>query len=140
MPASQSPSVAILHIDSQLRRRLVARRFDLTEKEFCIDDTQVLPAPCFVDAGASLLVPINGVGDEDVGGILVIGGGSCEYIGCTPPKSPASTTPGKQTKSSKGKAHPPGLAKKRVRENSTASVNGENKCLKIDIPLDDVTA
>jgi hypothetical protein len=141
-PASshRSPTVAILHIDPHLERQLVVRRFDLIEKELSIDDTHVLPA-VVVHSHASLLVPVTGVGDGDDGGILVIGGGSCEYICCSPLKHSASVTLGKQPKDFKGKATSPVLArKKRVRESSTASLTGENKSLKIDIPLDDVTA
>lgn len=138
VPASsyhRSPTVAILHIDPYLRRRLVVRHFDLIEKELSTDDAQVFPD---VDSRASLLVPVNGLGHGDDGGILVVGGSSCEYI---PLKDSASATPGKQVKDLKGKATSPEVArKKRVRGGSTTSLTAENKCLKTDIPLADVTA
>lgn len=139
LTSPRSPTIAILHVDSHLRRQLVARHFDLTERELSAAD-DVFSSPRFVDPRASLLVPIYGVGDGDSGGILAIGGGSCEYIGCSRLKDPASVAPRKHSKSTKGKSPSPELAKKRVREVSTPGLTGENGHLKIEIPLGDVTA
>lgn len=142
-----SPILAILHIDSHLRRQLIARSLDLTEKELSSDDSKILPVPMFVDPGASLLIPVNGISSNangDRGGILVLGGGVCQYIPCSPPtlKTPPSPT---RQKKDKGKAtsldSPEGGKKKRARENSTASLSGESNIgIQINIPFEEVSA
>lgn len=143
-----SPILAILHIDSHLRRQLIARSLDLKEKELSSDGSGVLPVPMFVDPGASLLIPVSGTSSNasgDRGGVLVVGGGVCQYIPCSPPTLKTPPSPTRQKKDVKGKStslgSPEGGKKKRARENSTTSLSGgSNPGIQINIPFEEVSA
>lgn len=148
MPSSSSsPVLAILHIDSQLRRQIITRRIDVKEKEAALDDSLILPIPLFVDSDAEMLIPVNGASDGSSGkiskgGIIIVGGGSCQYLPCEEPKASSASTEkatkssGKQKKTINFKTSPTTSNKrKRTRDNSTNSIAGENPGLKTDVPF-----
>ncbi|KAG8896128.1 hypothetical protein FRB99_009058 [Tulasnella sp. 403] len=79
IPASSSKLIlAVLSEDHNGRMHVVARELKLDEQELSYEHSSAL-AGGFAQNGASLIIPING--SRKLGGILVVGGGSCHFFG-----------------------------------------------------------
>lgn len=74
----ESYVVSYLYIDHKLQRYVVSRSIDISDKELSIEPyLGIDPIP--VQADADLIVPIKGSSTEP-GGLLVFGGGMCQFI------------------------------------------------------------
>ncbi|KAF8333519.1 mono-functional DNA-alkylating methyl methanesulfonate N-term-domain-containing protein [Cantharellus anzutake] len=128
--ATPLPTVAMLYIDLQLRRRIVAREVDLENKEISIEPSPMLPQTQVSD-GATLIVPLEGV-DGHAGYVLVLGGGQGQLfeIYGTENLSPAKRIQRKD----KGSETP--NRRKRARD----SADVRNSDIRVELPFAEVAA
>ena len=75
--------LVILYEDHDQKRRIVARELDIEERELSFEASPALPESIVQDEAQVLIpVPLS----RNKGGLVVLGGGSCNYFAADGPK------------------------------------------------------